>query len=164
MPAVGHAVGYGPVCCCIGSSGYTVASINTSPRYLKQDCRFDCRRTSCVACAQFAFTSSPYRLPLVFMLLQGGDVVCCDGCRAVYHLACINMESLPDEDFFCPLCSCKECNGPCRDRHPAVSIQTEMVPVHTRPLKVSPLYMQQEGFPMYWQQQHKLPCLAVIPS
>lgn len=67
---------------------------------------------------------------------QGGDVVCCDGCRAVYHLACIDLAALPSDDFFCPLCSCKQCKGPCNTPHPAFSIQTETVPVHTKTLKV----------------------------
>lgn len=70
------------------------------------------------------------------MHLQGGDVVCCDGCRAVYHLACINMESLPEDDFFCPQCSCKECGTACTDHHPAASVLCDTVPVHTRALQV----------------------------
>ena len=26
---------------------------------------------------------------------EGGDLVCCDGCTAAYHLGCVNMDAVP---------------------------------------------------------------------
>ncbi|KAJ3196828.1 hypothetical protein HK101_007548 [Irineochytrium annulatum] len=33
-----------------------------------------------------------------------GELVCCDGCPAVFHLKCLNVESLPDTEWFCETC------------------------------------------------------------
>lgn len=70
-------------------------------------------------------------------LLQG-DVLCCDGCRAVYHLACIGLSQMPGEheDFFCPLCSCKECGKPTRSQQQLPCINTQLVPVQQKQLQV----------------------------
>jgi hypothetical protein len=27
---------------------------------------------------------------------EGGDLLCCDGCTAVYHLACAKLEAVPE--------------------------------------------------------------------
>ncbi|PIO55384.1 PHD-finger, partial [Teladorsagia circumcincta] len=34
---------------------------------------------------------------------KGGDVLQCDTCEAVFHLACVNLETKPDE-WVCELC------------------------------------------------------------
>ena len=26
---------------------------------------------------------------------EGGDLLCCDGCTAAYHLACVNLDAVP---------------------------------------------------------------------
>ncbi|KAK9842445.1 hypothetical protein WJX81_000518 [Elliptochloris bilobata] len=36
---------------------------------------------------------------------QGGELLCCDGCRAVFHLACLRMASVPPGDWFCAVCA-----------------------------------------------------------
>ncbi|TGZ60137.1 hypothetical protein CRM22_008717 [Opisthorchis felineus] len=37
---------------------------------------------------------------------QSGDVLCCDGCTAVYHLTCLNppLQSAPSSSWLCPIC------------------------------------------------------------
>lgn len=38
----------------------------------------------------------------------GGDVICCETCPMVSHPKCVNMESIPDEDWHCYLCKEKQ--------------------------------------------------------
>jgi hypothetical protein len=33
-----------------------------------------------------------------------GDVICCEGCPNVVHPRCINLEDIPDEDWYCSRC------------------------------------------------------------
>jgi hypothetical protein len=35
---------------------------------------------------------------------DGGDLMCCDGCPAAYHPACVGLKEVPDDDFYCPAC------------------------------------------------------------
>ena len=35
---------------------------------------------------------------------SGGDLVCCDGCDAVYHPECVGITVVPEGDWFCPAC------------------------------------------------------------
>lgn len=35
----------------------------------------------------------------------GGELLCCDGCNCAFHMACVNLESLPQGDWFCPVCT-----------------------------------------------------------
>lgn len=35
---------------------------------------------------------------------QGGVLICCDSCASPYHLACVNLLSVPDDEWFCPKC------------------------------------------------------------
>ena len=39
--------------------------------------------------------------------VQGGSLLCCDGCPASYHLRCIgeHAKSLPPGDWLCPECA-----------------------------------------------------------
>lgn len=34
----------------------------------------------------------------------GGDLICCDGCDAVYHAECVGISVVPEGDWFCPTC------------------------------------------------------------
>eukprot|EP00743_Colponemidia_sp_Colp-15_P006369 GILK01006855.1.p1 GENE.GILK01006855.1~~GILK01006855.1.p1 ORF type:complete len:854 (-),score=175.20 GILK01006855.1:90-2651(-) len=36
---------------------------------------------------------------------DGGDLMCCDKCPLVWHLACIDLETIPEGDWFCPACT-----------------------------------------------------------
>ena len=36
---------------------------------------------------------------------QGGELLCCDGCRAAFHLACLRMTVVPPGDWFCAVCA-----------------------------------------------------------
>ena len=33
-----------------------------------------------------------------------GDLVCCDGCTAAYHLSCANLFQAPENEWFCGRC------------------------------------------------------------
>jgi hypothetical protein len=33
-----------------------------------------------------------------------GDVICCEGCPNVVHPRCVNLEDIPDEDWYCSRC------------------------------------------------------------
>lgn len=35
---------------------------------------------------------------------DGGDLMCCDGCPGAYHPACLGLENVPNEPWFCPAC------------------------------------------------------------
>ena len=36
-----------------------------------------------------------------------GDLICCDGCPKSFHLACIGLSTVPDDDFYCGHCEQK---------------------------------------------------------
>ncbi|XP_025083493.1 nucleosome-remodeling factor subunit BPTF-like isoform X4 [Pomacea canaliculata] len=42
-----------------------------------------------------------------------GDLLCCETCSAVYHLACVEppMEEVPEEDWLCSVCSAHQVKG-----------------------------------------------------
>eukprot|EP00741_Cyanophora_paradoxa_P023825 tig00021623_g23013.t1 len=35
---------------------------------------------------------------------EGGELLCCDKCPKVYHIACLQIESVPEGDWLCPVC------------------------------------------------------------
>lgn len=35
---------------------------------------------------------------------DGGSLMCCDGCPAAYHAACLGLGDVPDASWFCPAC------------------------------------------------------------
>ena len=42
-----------------------------------------------------------------------GDLLCCETCSAVYHLACVDppMEQVPEEDWLCSVCRAHQVKG-----------------------------------------------------
>lgn len=42
----------------------------------------------------------------------GGDLLCCEACPAVFHLGCLGLMSMPEEDdWHCPACVCARSGG-----------------------------------------------------
>jgi hypothetical protein len=37
----------------------------------------------------------------------GGELICCDGCPATYHTACLKLKTVPKGKWFCPTCTSK---------------------------------------------------------
>ncbi|GLT58595.1 hypothetical protein SLA2020_314740 [Shorea laevis] len=35
---------------------------------------------------------------------DGGDLICCERCPSTFHLNCMGMEKLPQEEWLCPFC------------------------------------------------------------
>ncbi|GLT91115.1 hypothetical protein SLE2022_090210 [Rubroshorea leprosula] len=42
---------------------------------------------------------------------DGGDLICCERCPSTFHLNCMGMEKLPQEEWLCPFCVCKYCKS-----------------------------------------------------
>ncbi|XP_059639183.1 increased DNA methylation 1-like [Cornus florida] len=40
---------------------------------------------------------------------DGGNLMCCEECNSTYHQACMGMEELPQNSWYCPYCACKYC-------------------------------------------------------
>jgi N-acetylglutamate synthase-like GNAT family acetyltransferase len=40
---------------------------------------------------------------------DGGELICCEGCPAAFHLECIGLKEVPEGDFYCPSCRCNIC-------------------------------------------------------
>jgi hypothetical protein len=54
---------------------------------------------------------------------EGGDLICCETCPAVWHIECLSpkLDSAPEGDWFCPTCSGTSARdlqwrGQCRER------------------------------------------------
>ncbi|XP_057442246.1 uncharacterized protein LOC130733973 [Lotus japonicus] len=39
----------------------------------------------------------------------GGELILCDRCPSSFHMSCLNLEDIPDGDWFCPSCRCRSC-------------------------------------------------------
>ena len=35
---------------------------------------------------------------------KDGELLCCDGCPAAFHLACVGLDAAPAGDWFCAVC------------------------------------------------------------
>lgn len=44
---------------------------------------------------------------------DGGELVLCDSCPAAFHTGCLDLDSIPDGDWFCYRCRCGYCGGNC---------------------------------------------------
>ncbi|KAG0626598.1 hypothetical protein M758_2G136800 [Ceratodon purpureus] len=42
---------------------------------------------------------------------DGGILICCDHCPSTYHLACMEMQEVPADNWYCPNCRCAICDG-----------------------------------------------------
>ena len=36
---------------------------------------------------------------------DGGDLLCCDNCVRSFHLKCCGLKVIPEEDWFCKICT-----------------------------------------------------------
>ncbi|CAK9874214.1 unnamed protein product [Sphagnum jensenii] len=42
---------------------------------------------------------------------DGGMLICCDHCPSTFHLKCMELMVVPEEDWYCPNCRCAICGG-----------------------------------------------------
>ncbi|KAJ7559584.1 hypothetical protein O6H91_04G092100 [Diphasiastrum complanatum] len=42
---------------------------------------------------------------------DGGKLICCDHCPSTFHLNCVQVENVPEGDWYCPHCRCAVCGG-----------------------------------------------------
>ncbi|CAI8588460.1 unnamed protein product [Vicia faba] len=42
----------------------------------------------------------------------GGNIILCDRCPSSFHLCCLGLDQVPENDWFCPSCCCKVCRRP----------------------------------------------------
>lgn len=57
-----------------------------------------------LALAQRAAAPPDLHMNSCYTCEEGGDLLCCDGCTAAFHLGCIAMREVPEGDWFCRLC------------------------------------------------------------
>lgn len=43
----------------------------------------------------------------------GGELLCCDGCPRAFHTKCIDLKTVPDDEWFCDECNTQTC-GACK--------------------------------------------------
>ncbi|KAB2073867.1 hypothetical protein ES319_A07G114100v1 [Gossypium barbadense] len=46
---------------------------------------------------------------ICYVCHYGGELILCDQCPSSFHKSCLNLESIPDGDWFCPSCCCGIC-------------------------------------------------------
>ncbi|XP_058775633.1 increased DNA methylation 1-like [Vicia villosa] len=42
----------------------------------------------------------------------GGDIILCDRCPSSFHISCLGLDHVPEDDWFCSTCCCKVCRRP----------------------------------------------------
>lgn len=74
------------------------------------------RRCSVFACCQWPdqlSTSDHPMMTLGCVPAQGEDLLCCETCPAIFHLECLGLSAMPDEDHWhCNACVCAACGQP----------------------------------------------------
>ncbi|KAJ8559469.1 hypothetical protein K7X08_003527 [Anisodus acutangulus] len=69
----------------------SVKTTTNEPCAVKKDSRFSTNDYICSVCH------------------YGGELILCDECPSSFHPNCLGMKEVPDGDWFCPSCCCKEC-------------------------------------------------------
>ncbi|TYG61115.1 hypothetical protein ES288_D07G122200v1 [Gossypium darwinii] len=46
---------------------------------------------------------------ICYVCHYGGELILCDQCPSSFHKSCLDLESIPDGDWFCPSCCCGIC-------------------------------------------------------
>lgn len=63
---------------------------------------------------QYTVHSYSDMILILLLFFRLGDLLCCETCSAVYHLACVEppMEEVPEEDWVCTICKAHKVGKP----------------------------------------------------